>query len=76
MRVHVHHGPERLSGEELFKEVGQQDLVITTYSLIQRDYSDLTSLYWDGVVLDEAQHIKNMASIQTRAIRQLPCQHR
>ncbi|WP_134701423.1 DEAD/DEAH box helicase [Ammoniphilus sp. YIM 78166] len=76
LSVHIHHGPDRLSGEEFAKKIESVDLVITTYSLIQRDYADLTSLYWDGVILDEAQHIKNMASIQTRAIRQLSCHHR
>lgn len=76
LSVHIHHGPDRLTGEDLKREAKRHDLVITTYSLIQRDYEVLTEVFWDGVALDEAQHIKNMASIQTRAIRQLSCHHR
>ncbi|MEW9668928.1 DEAD/DEAH box helicase [Ammoniphilus sp. 3BR4] len=76
LSVFVHHGPDRLSGEKLRNQVAQYDLVITTYSLVQRDHEDLILLDWDGVALDEAQHIKNIGSIQSRAIRQLSGGHR
>ena len=71
IRVHVHHGRERLAGDELQRAVRRADLVITTYHLAARDQADLAEVTWRRVVLDEAQHIKNPVAKQTRAIRAL-----
>ncbi|RXT07812.1 DEAD/DEAH box helicase [Ammoniphilus sp. CFH 90114] len=76
LAVYTHHGADRLSGEDFRKKAERYDLVITTYSLVQRDTQDLIAMEWDGVALDEAQHIKNMGSIQSKVIRQLSGEHR
>ena len=54
---------------------GQSDLVITTYSLVQR-YAWLKEREWNYVILDEAQAIKNPSARQTRAIKELRCRNR
>ncbi|MFJ2777419.1 SNF2-related protein [Kitasatospora sp. NPDC087315] len=72
LRLHVHHGSGRLGEDELAAAVSGVDLVITTYGLVQRDLAALRAIRWRRVVADEAQHIKNLGTAQSRAIRSLP----
>jgi intein/homing endonuclease len=76
LRVHVHHGADRLKGEELTAALDAADLVITTYGLAARDQEALSQVQWARVVCDEAQNIKNAATRQARAVRALPAQAR
>jgi len=69
LRVHVHHGAERLSGAGLRRAVRGSDLVLTTYALAARDQAELASVKWGRVVLDEAQNVKNPGARQTQAVR-------
>ncbi|HXM54231.1 MAG TPA: DEAD/DEAH box helicase [Candidatus Dormibacteraeota bacterium] len=69
LRVHVHHGHDRVAGEELAETVRGCDLVVTTYGLAVRDQEALTGLEWGRVVLDEAQNVKNSAARQAQAVR-------
>jgi hypothetical protein len=72
LRVHVHHGAERLTGDELAAALASADLVITTYGIALRDAAALRAVTWARVVCDEAQAIKNHATAQARAVRALP----
>jgi superfamily II DNA or RNA helicase len=72
LRVHVHHGADRLDGESLAEALAGADLVITTYGVATRDQAALGQLNWARVVCDEAQNIKNHATRQARAVRALP----
>ena len=74
--VHVHHGADRLRADEFDAAASTADLVITTYALAARDADLFGRIGWRRVVLDEAQHIKNSASRQSRAVRALPAGHR
>ncbi|MEV4312426.1 DEAD/DEAH box helicase [Actinocrispum sp. NPDC049592] len=76
LKVYVHHGGSRVSGEALAGEVAAADLVITTYGVVARETEALAKLGWHRVVLDEAQNIKNSGSKQARAVRSLPAAHR
>ena len=76
LRVHVHHGSERLGGEALAEVAAGTDVVVTTYALVARDREALAAVEWGRVVLDEAQNVKNSAAAQTRAVRSLPARHR
>ncbi|MCK5180390.1 MAG: DEAD/DEAH box helicase [Candidatus Omnitrophica bacterium] len=51
------------------------DMVITTYSLIQR-YQWIKDYSWGYVILDEAQAIKNPGTKQTKAVKKLKSQNR
>jgi SNF2 family DNA or RNA helicase len=64
LRVLVHHGAARAEGDEFSQSAGESDVVLSTYSLLHRDEDDLARVEWDGIVLDEAQNVKNA---QTRA---------
>jgi len=72
LRVHVHHGTDRLTGPELAEALTAADLVITTYGVATRDRDALSQIPWRRVVCDEAQNIKNSATRQARAVRSLP----
>jgi len=76
LQVMVHHGSDRASGEEFAAQAGQAHVVISTYALARRDEETLRAVEWGGVVLDEAQNIKNPAAKQTQAIRRLPAGYR
>jgi hypothetical protein len=76
LRVHVHHGAERARGADFRAAVQAADLVITTYSVAARDAAALKALPWHRLVLDEAQAVKNAATKQSVAVRQLPARHR
>jgi hypothetical protein len=76
LNLHVHHGADRLGGEDLAAALSAADLVITTYALAARDQEALGEVKWARVVCDEAQNIKNAATRQARAVRTLPAQSR
>ena len=71
LKVTVHHGDKRPKGKAFVESVQKQDLVVTSYALIQRDLKSLQSLPWQMIVLDEAQNIKNSEAKQSQAVRQL-----
>jgi SNF2 family DNA or RNA helicase len=52
------------------------DLVLTSYPLVRRDEPFLKAVAWHGVILDEAQNIKNSTAKQTQVIRTLPASFR
>ena len=72
LRVHVHHGADRLDGDSLASALAGADLVITTYGVATRDQAALGQVNWARVVCDEAQNIKNHATKSARAVRALP----
>ncbi|MEM6501270.1 MAG: DEAD/DEAH box helicase [Cyanobacteria bacterium P01_C01_bin.89] len=67
----VHHGDKRAKGKALARKAEKCDLIMTTYALVFRDEMTLQSVPWRGVVLDEAQNIKNSDSKQSQAVRRL-----
>ncbi|MBF2074123.1 MAG: DEAD/DEAH box helicase [Synechococcales cyanobacterium C42_A2020_086] len=76
LKTLVHHGDKRLQGKAFAKAAADHHLVITSYSLVHRDIKALQGVTWQGVVLDEAQNIKNSESKQSQAVRQLDAQFR
>ncbi len=67
----LHHGDRRKKGQPLVRQVQHQQIVLTSYALLQRDISSLKLVDWQGVVLDEAQNIKNPQAKQSQAAREL-----
>jgi len=72
LRVHVHHGPDRPTGNALARLVGGCDLVVTTYGVVTRDSDELAGMPWHRIVCDEAQALKNHGTRQAVAVRSLP----
>jgi len=70
--VREHYGPRRAASEAALKKALKGvDLVLTSYGLLQRDSELLESVDWQGVVIDEAQAIKNPQAKQSMAARDL-----
>ena len=72
LKTLIHHGQQRRFGAEFTAQVQAQDVIITTYSLAYRDFTILAAIDWDGIILDEAQNIKNTEAKQTKSIKKLP----
>ena len=72
----IYHGDKRPKGSALVKAVAKLDLVITSYTLVQRDLKDLKKIEWRGMVLDEAQNIKNPTAKQSLAVRDIESEFR
>ncbi len=72
----VYQGPERPRGAALAEAAAGVNLVLTSYTLVRRDLEALGDIDWHGLVLDEAQNIKNPGAQQTRAIRSLSARFR
>jgi SNF2 family DNA or RNA helicase len=70
--VLVHHGIARNRGAAFRRESSRHALVVSSYSLLHRDQQELAEIEWAGVILDEAQNIKNADTRQARAARSLP----
>ena len=73
LRVLVLHGPQRHGAHA---EIGNHDLVITTYPLLLRDHALLAESAYSVLVLDEAQAIKNARSQAARLVRKLDARQR
>ncbi|MEW6238495.1 MAG: DEAD/DEAH box helicase [Candidatus Omnitrophota bacterium] len=76
LSVMIHHGLTRKKGEAFVKNASQNAIVITSYALLHRDFEILKDIRWSGVVLDEAQNIKNPETKQAKAARSLPADYR
>lgn len=74
--VNIHHGSDRVRTEKFARDAKQHALVVTSYALLHRDIELFKSVPWRGVVLDEAQNIKNAESKQARAARELSAGYR
>jgi len=72
LEVREHYGPRRPSNEAALKKaLDGIDLLLTSYGLLQRDSELLDTIDWQGVVIDEAQAIKNPFAKQSQAARDL-----
>lgn len=71
LKTLVHQGGDRPTGAAFKAAASAADLVLTSYALLRRDAELIQSVTWTGVILDEAQNIKNPTARQTRAAYQL-----
>jgi superfamily II DNA or RNA helicase len=76
MKVIVHHGPDRLTGDDFLAKAQASDVVITSYALAHRDVEDLKKARWHRLAVDEAQKIKNPSAAASVAIRSIPAPRR
>jgi SNF2 family DNA or RNA helicase len=72
LRVHsiVQTGARRAGTLE--QAVAGSHIVVTSYTLFRLEYDDYASLPWAGLILDEAQFVKNAQSQSYRCAKQLP----
>lgn len=68
LRIMVHTGTLRYKSPEVFRNY---DVVVTTYGISRIDIDLFTSYFFDYVILDESQNIKNPSSKSYQAVKQL-----
>jgi non-specific serine/threonine protein kinase len=64
LTYHIHHGSARSRSAE---DLQKNNIIITTYGTLRSDIQLLLKIYFDYVVLDESQAIKNPSSKVTKA---------
>ena len=65
----IHHGAKRTG---LYTDLQKYDVVIISYGTAISDQSLLRMIFWDLLVVDEAQNIKNPSALRTRSIKNIP----
>ena len=70
---HIHHGSMRSRNVE---ELTKHDIIITTYGTLRSDIQLLLKIFFDYVILDESQAIKNPSSKVTKAACLLTARNR
>ncbi|MGD1872549.1 MAG: DEAD/DEAH box helicase [Mastigocoleus sp.] len=76
LTVLQYHGDKRPKGKKFQEAAKKHDLIVTSYSLVYRDLKSLQKVSWQGIVLDEAQNIKNSEAKQSQAVRELEANFR
>ncbi|WP_423219580.1 SNF2 helicase associated domain-containing protein [Fervidicella metallireducens] len=62
--------------ESLLKEIEEADMVITSYPLIRRDIDEYKDIEFSYCILDEAQQIKNPASLNAQSVKDIKARGR
>jgi SNF2 family DNA or RNA helicase len=72
----VHHGGTRKKGSHFADSVQGKAIVLCSYGLIHRDRDSLFQVDWAGVILDEAQNIKNPHTQHAKVARLLKADYK
>lgn len=62
--------------KKLLTEIKNFDVVITSYSLLQKDIEIYKSVPFSYAILDEAQHIKNRGTRNAKSVKMIQASHR
>ena len=72
----VHHGLDRKKTAAFTRNAEKHSVVVTSYALLARDFETLRKIRWGGIILDEAQNVKNPQTHQARAARAIEADYR
>lgn len=77
IRVHSHYSGSRLKDVAFSAHVNETKphVILSTYGTVTQDIAFLQEQSFSTIVLDEAQNIKNMQTMQSRSIRKLSGEH-
>ncbi|MBS1742352.1 MAG: SNF2 helicase associated domain-containing protein [Bacteroidetes bacterium] len=73
LNYHIHHGNARSRDAE---ELQKHNIIITTYGTLRSDIHLLLKIFFDYIILDESQAIKNPGSKVTKAASLLTAKNR
>ncbi len=73
LRILAHTGGSRIKEVNHFIDY---DIIITTYGITRIDTDIINNFYFNYIILDESQNIKNPASKSFKAVRSLKSRHR
>ncbi|WP_019243152.1 MULTISPECIES: DEAD/DEAH box helicase [Bacillus] len=75
LNVGLYYGPQRAKGEDFVEFAKQHDVVLTSYGMTHIDFEHISTIYWNSIIIDEAQNIKNAGTKQSRSVRKLKGYH-
>ncbi|MBN9644904.1 DEAD/DEAH box helicase [Corynebacterium mendelii] len=73
--VHVQRGPNRPKGRELAEIVARHDFTIISYATLRHDSGSLSQVFFERLVVDEAQNVKNPKTGAWRAVNRVQRRH-
>lgn len=73
LRMMVHTGAFRYKSPDVFSNY---DVVVTTYGISRIDVELFKAFFFDYIILDESQNIKNPSSKSYQAVKQLKSRHK
>ncbi len=62
--------------KRLIENMHKYDVVITSYTLLQKDVEHYKQVSFGYIILDEAQHIKNRGTRNAKSVKMIPAEHR
>lgn len=62
--------------KKLIEGIKNYDVVITSYTLLQKDIESYKTMPFSYVILDEAQHIKNRGTRNAKSVKMVQAEHR
>lgn len=65
-----------LQRKKLIGEIERYDVLVTSYSLLQKDIEHYKNHNFGYIILDEAQHIKNRSTRNAQSVKMIPGAHR
>ncbi|WP_373521672.1 SNF2-related protein [Aquiflexum sp.] len=73
LKILTYTGTQRVKDNSQF---AKYDLVLSSYGITRMDVDILKDFYFNYIILDESQAIKNPGSIIAKAVNELNCRHR
>ncbi|MCU9812619.1 DEAD/DEAH box helicase [Paraclostridium sp. AKS81] len=70
LNILVLHG-SKSERKEMLKNIDENDVILTTYTILKNDFSELENIEFDYCIIDEAQNIKNPYSQNSEAVKQV-----
>lgn len=65
-----------LQRKKLLNDIKKFDVIITSYSLLQKDIDFYKTIPFEYAILDEAQHIKNRGTRNAKSVKMMQAKHR
>ncbi len=62
--------------KKLLNDIKHYDVIITSYSLLQKDIEFYKTIPFNYAILDEAQHIKNRGTRNAKSVKMIQADHR
>jgi SNF2 family DNA or RNA helicase len=62
--------------KKVLAKMGEYDVIITSYTLLQKDIETYAQMSFSYAVLDEAQHIKNRGTRNAKSVKMIQAAHR
>ncbi len=62
--------------KRLIENMNKYDVIITSYTLLQKDVDHYKPISFGYIILDEAQHIKNRGTRNAKSVKMISAEHR